>query len=129
LRNTSISLEKCPLSFPLGLWLGHFDPLGDDSSSFGTLRIVIGVFIFLFGFLVNKHADMLLARLRKPGETDYKIPHGGIFNYTSGPIFSFFIFSLSHALFHQFILNNYFLFEFCKYELRASFQQKFSTPP
>jgi 3-oxo-5-alpha-steroid 4-dehydrogenase 1 len=33
--------------------------------------------------LGNIHADSILRNLRKPGDTEYKIPYGGIFNYVS----------------------------------------------
>lgn len=46
---------------------------------------LIGIALFFGGFLINRHADTLLLRLRKPGETDYKIPHGIWFDYVSCP--------------------------------------------
>jgi protein-S-isoprenylcysteine O-methyltransferase Ste14 len=48
-------------------------------------RFIIGVAVFLIGFGINLHADTLLLNLRKPGETGYKIPHGGAFRYVSCP--------------------------------------------
>jgi len=32
---------------------------------------------------VNNHSDHILRNLRKPNETGYKIPYGGLFNYVS----------------------------------------------
>jgi hypothetical protein len=48
-------------------------------------RFIIGVLLFAGGFALNKHSDYLLRNLRKPGETGYKIPHGGGFNLVSSP--------------------------------------------
>jgi 3-oxo-5-alpha-steroid 4-dehydrogenase 1 len=36
---------------------------------------------------INWHSDGILRNLRKPGETGYKIPYGGMFNYVSGANF------------------------------------------
>lgn len=46
-----------------------------------------GALLWLFGFCVNIHADSILRNLRQPGETGYKIPHGGAFEYVSGANF------------------------------------------
>jgi len=48
-------------------------------------RFVIGAVLFLGGFAINQHADQVLMNLRKPGETGYKIPHGGLYRYISCP--------------------------------------------
>ena len=41
-----------------------------------------GVLIFFTGMIINIHSDSILRNLRKPGEKDYKIPKGGLFNYS-----------------------------------------------
>jgi 3-oxo-5-alpha-steroid 4-dehydrogenase 1 len=43
-----------------------------------------GVVIWAVGLYVNLHSDHILRTLRKPGETAYKIPYGGAFEYVSG---------------------------------------------
>jgi len=48
-------------------------------------RFVIGLLIWLSGFFLNLHSDEILLRLRKPGETDYKIPFGGGYRFVSCP--------------------------------------------
>jgi 3-oxo-5-alpha-steroid 4-dehydrogenase 1 len=48
-------------------------------------RFVIGMALFMAGFAINRYADHILRGLRKPGETDYKIPHGGCYNWVSCP--------------------------------------------
>eukprot|EP00735_Rhodelphis_limneticus_P005406 TRINITY_DN17235_c0_g1::TRINITY_DN17235_c0_g1_i1::g.7721::m.7721 TRINITY_DN17235_c0_g1::TRINITY_DN17235_c0_g1_i1::g.7721 ORF type:complete len:270 (+),score=6.48,sp/A5PJS2/S5A1_BOVIN/51.74/4e-82,Steroid_dh/PF02544.11/2.1e-53,DUF1295/PF06966.7/6.2e+03,DUF1295/PF06966.7/2.7e-05,PEMT/PF04191.8/2.6e+03,PEMT/PF04191.8/0.38 TRINITY_DN17235_c0_g1_i1:47-811(+) len=50
-------------------------------------RFISGVFLFFLGLLINWHADHVLIHLRKPGETGYKIPRGGMFEYVSGANF------------------------------------------
>ncbi len=48
-------------------------------------RFIVGAVAFFIGFAINLHADTVLIHLRKPGETDYKIPHGGMYRYLSCP--------------------------------------------
>ncbi len=48
-------------------------------------RFLCGVAIFVVGFAINYQSDRTLARLRKPGEAGYKIPHGGLYRYVSCP--------------------------------------------
>ncbi len=50
-----------------------------------SLPFISGIFIFLFGFFLNIHSDNILIHLRKPGETNYKIPTGGFFKWISCP--------------------------------------------
>jgi len=49
-----------------------------------SLVSLAGIALFFAGFIINIHSDHVLRNLRKPGETGYKIPHGGIFEYISG---------------------------------------------
>ncbi|KAK5855378.1 hypothetical protein PBY51_005481 [Eleginops maclovinus] len=48
---------------------------------------IAGSVLWLVGWLVNMHSDHILRNLRKPGETGYKIPTGGLFEYVSGANF------------------------------------------
>jgi 3-oxo-5-alpha-steroid 4-dehydrogenase 1 len=48
-------------------------------------RFLIGVSLFFVGFAINQHADLVLFRLRKPGDSGYKIPRGGMYRYVSCP--------------------------------------------
>ena len=48
-------------------------------------RFIIGVLVFIMGYVINLHSDYILRRLRKPGKTNYKIPRGGLFKYVSCP--------------------------------------------
>jgi len=46
---------------------------------------IIGVTIFFVGIIINLHSDKIIRDLRKPGETEYKIPYGGMFRWVSCP--------------------------------------------
>ncbi len=48
-------------------------------------RFLIGLAIFVLGFAINRYSDYILKRLRQPGETDYKIPEGGLYRWISCP--------------------------------------------
>lgn len=64
-------------------WVSH---LGNYSMAwFADARFVAGALVFLAGFAVNLHSDHILLHLRAPGETGYKIPHGGMFRFVSCP--------------------------------------------
>eukprot|EP00884_Botryococcus_braunii_P001298 jgi/Botrbrau1/11169/Bobra.182_2s0024.2 len=45
---------------------------------------LLGATLWGLGWAANLHADHLLRSLRKPGETGYKIPRGGLFEFVSG---------------------------------------------
>ncbi|NRB38217.1 MAG: DUF1295 domain-containing protein [Pseudomonadales bacterium] len=48
-------------------------------------RFIIGLILFFIGFVINIHSDNILINLRAPGDTDYKIPKGGMYKYISCP--------------------------------------------
>lgn len=48
----------------------------------------LGIALFFAGFGANLHSDAILRNLRKPGETGYKIPRGGLFEFVSGANFT-----------------------------------------
>jgi hypothetical protein len=48
-------------------------------------RFLAGVPLFLAGWLVNLRSDAILRGLRRPGETGYRIPQGGLFRFVSCP--------------------------------------------
>jgi 3-oxo-5-alpha-steroid 4-dehydrogenase 1 len=56
-----------------------------DRSWLGDPRFGLGLALFLSGFAVNLRADEILLRLRKPGESGYRIPHGFLYRYVSSP--------------------------------------------
>lgn len=69
--------------FIVGTYLGNFAvyPEGWLTSPL----MIIGVIVWLTGFFINFQSDNILLSLRKPGETGYKIPHGGMFRFISCP--------------------------------------------
>ncbi len=48
-------------------------------------RFLFGLGLFLLGWAGNFHSDQVLMNLRKPGETGYKIPQGGLYRFLSCP--------------------------------------------
>ena len=60
--------------------LGHY-----DASWLLDARFILGALLFALGFGINQHADWVLMNLRKPGETGYKIPRGGLYTYITCP--------------------------------------------
>jgi 3-oxo-5-alpha-steroid 4-dehydrogenase 1 len=49
------------------------------------LRVAGGLLLFFVGLVINWYSDHLLINLRKPGETSYRIPRGGLFRWVSCP--------------------------------------------
>lgn len=56
-----------------------------DASWLTTPQMIIGASLFVIGMAINIISDEKLMRLRKPGETGYKIPQGWLFKYVSCP--------------------------------------------
>lgn len=81
-------LYNCLNGYLQGSYLGGVERKPIELSS---IHFIIGVLMFCLGMFINLHSDMLLRRLRKPGETAYKIPHGGAFNLVTGIFFFFFL--------------------------------------
>nr|XP_013807602.1 PREDICTED: 3-oxo-5-alpha-steroid 4-dehydrogenase 1 [Apteryx mantelli mantelli] len=48
---------------------------------------IAGFLGWLIGMTINIHSDHILRNLRKPGETGYMIPRGGMFEYVTGANF------------------------------------------
>ncbi|MHA2398027.1 MAG: methyltransferase [Promethearchaeota archaeon] len=65
-------------------WLYTFSPPYAVSWVLNPL-FIIGLLIFLCGFVINLHSDRIIRNLRAPGETEYKIPYGGMYKYVSCP--------------------------------------------
>lgn len=64
-------------------WISH---LGEYPVSWLTSTpFIAGVSVFIVGWIINQHADLTLFRLRKPGETHYSIPEGGLYRQVSCP--------------------------------------------
>jgi protein-S-isoprenylcysteine O-methyltransferase Ste14 len=67
-----------------GRWIYTFSPPYLVNWLFSPL-FIIGLIIFLSGFIINLHSDHIIRNLRKTGETEYKIPYGGMFRWVSCP--------------------------------------------
>ena len=52
---------------------------------FGSWQFRLGLPLFVAGFAINFWADQKLMNLRRPGETGYVIPRGGLFDLISAP--------------------------------------------
>eukprot|EP00927_Polykrikos_kofoidii_P069282 TRINITY_DN64686_c0_g1_i1.p1 TRINITY_DN64686_c0_g1~~TRINITY_DN64686_c0_g1_i1.p1 ORF type:complete len:278 (-),score=17.79 TRINITY_DN64686_c0_g1_i1:145-978(-) len=52
-------------------------------TAISVCALVGGIMLWALGFAVNFHSDSILRALRQPGETGYKVPRGGAFEYVS----------------------------------------------
>jgi len=48
-------------------------------------RFIIGVALFITGFIINRQADRILHSLSKSADSGYKIPYGGLYRWISCP--------------------------------------------
>lgn len=67
-----------------GGWLYRVAPV-HEVSWLADPRFVAGAALFFTGMAINLHADHVLRNLRKPGETGYRVPHGGFYRLVSCP--------------------------------------------
>ena len=73
-------------SYIQGRWIFKLAPDAMYTSAWLTdPRFIAGVLIFSAGYFINKQSDHILRNLRAPGESGYKIPRGGLFDYVSSP--------------------------------------------
>lgn len=90
--------KKMPIAIPImaaafnlsngyinGRYLFHFSGTRYTSDWLVSQQFIIGLIIFIIGFMINRWSDNTLHNLRQPGETGYKIPHGGLYRYISCP--------------------------------------------
>jgi steroid 5-alpha reductase family enzyme len=69
-----------------GYYLGNVAPADTYGVSWtASAHTWIGAFLFLAGMTINLRSDEYLINLRRPGETGYRIPHGGLFEFVSSP--------------------------------------------
>ncbi len=69
--------------FLIGYYYGNFKVY--ETAWLQSPQFITGSVIFVIGTFINLQSDNTLIGLRKPGETGYKIPHGGLFEYISCP--------------------------------------------
>jgi protein-S-isoprenylcysteine O-methyltransferase Ste14 len=48
-------------------------------------RFIVGAALFIAGFMVNRHSDLILKGLRKDDDEGYRIPFGGFYRWVSSP--------------------------------------------
>ena len=58
-----------------------------NDSHMMIFRIFLGTAVWAAGMYINCDSDDILRNLRKPGDTGYKIPFGGMFRFVSGANF------------------------------------------
>ena len=67
-----------------GVWIYYLAPAGMYSNAWLLSPwFIIGVIIFLTGFIINVHSDHIVRNLRKPGDTAFHVPYGGMFKYVT----------------------------------------------
>jgi 3-oxo-5-alpha-steroid 4-dehydrogenase 1 len=77
-------LFNVPNAYLNARWLSHFSTAYQLSWLWDP-RFLVGAAIFFFGLSVNWQADRILRELRKPGESGYKVPVGGLYKLVSCP--------------------------------------------
>jgi 3-oxo-5-alpha-steroid 4-dehydrogenase 1 len=58
---------------------------GYSNQWLGDPRFIIGVALFIIGFVINRQADNTLRNLAKTSASGYKIPYGGLYRWISCP--------------------------------------------
>ncbi|MGD9143430.1 MAG: DUF1295 domain-containing protein [Dehalococcoidia bacterium] len=48
-------------------------------------RFILGIMLFIAGYVINRQADLTLRSLRQPGESGYRIAHRGLYRWISCP--------------------------------------------
>lgn len=68
-----------------GAWLGYFATPIYHGQWLYSPPFVAGIALFATGAWINRSSDMILRNLRRPGDTSYHIPYGGLFRWVSCP--------------------------------------------
>jgi protein-S-isoprenylcysteine O-methyltransferase Ste14 len=58
---------------------------GREAAPLLTTRFLLGMMLFVAGFAIHVHSDRIIRKLRKPGESGYAIPSGGMFRWVGSP--------------------------------------------
>ncbi len=67
-----------------GRYIFHFSG-GYANSWLTDPRFVIGMVLFVLGYVINRQADQALRALRKPGESGYRISNHRLYRWVSSP--------------------------------------------
>jgi 3-oxo-5-alpha-steroid 4-dehydrogenase 1 len=65
-----------------GGWIFYFSPTYPFNWLWSP-QFIVGVALFIAGFVVNLHSDYIIRHLRHSGDTGHYIPRGGMFRYVS----------------------------------------------
>lgn len=89
-RGRPVPLTVAALAFGFNLfnaWMqaGWIATTAYDATWLRDPRFVLGVALFLVGFVVNVRSDAILRGLRARGERGYRIPHGFLYRWVSCP--------------------------------------------
>ena len=67
-----------------GTWIFFLAPEDQyDPAWLTSPQFIIGLAIFLTGFVINLHSDHIVRNLRQPGDNAFHIPRGGMFEYVT----------------------------------------------
>jgi len=67
-----------------GMWIFFLSPPDQYVAAWlATPQFIIGLAIFLTGFVINLHSDHIIRNLREPGDTAFHIPRGGMFRFVT----------------------------------------------
>jgi 3-oxo-5-alpha-steroid 4-dehydrogenase 1 len=64
---------------------GVFNLYSYDLSYLLKWNFIVGILVFITGFIINKTADAKLRNFRKQSPSEYIVPHGWLFDYISSP--------------------------------------------
>jgi 3-oxo-5-alpha-steroid 4-dehydrogenase 1 len=94
LRDTSNRMPLSIISFGFlfnlmngylnGRYITHFSG-GYPNTWLTDPRFIVGVVLFIAGYVINRQADLALRDLRKPGESGYKISNHRLYRWVSCP--------------------------------------------
>ncbi|KAJ3276158.1 hypothetical protein HDV01_005606 [Terramyces sp. JEL0728] len=82
-KGRDMPIETVAQAFTFNLINGYL--IGASVMNKTTEINYAGVVLFFIGFLINFYSDEILMKLRKPGDTNYYIPTGFLFEYVSSP--------------------------------------------
>ena len=58
---------------------------GYSSEWFTDPRFIVGILLFIGGYIINRQSDQILRSLRQPGESGYKVANQGLYRWISCP--------------------------------------------
>ena len=70
-----------------GKWLFHYSRFANPDcypdSWLTSWQFIMGLCIFVIGFIINLHSDHVIRHLRKPGDTKHYLPKQGMYKYVT----------------------------------------------